>query len=394
MKIAMYWHNGRSLGHTAETAKISGVLSEAFVQSYFAGISGAFKGLDMLPSKLDVFKLPSFSNYDRREGWNYTGNQGMPVKALFELRSKLIYTYLADYRPDVLMVNHIPNGLYDELVPALKLENQSLRILTLRGILFDREKTAREFFSGDAARFLLDHYDNLIVHIDPNIFSLEEYYDIPREIQERIRYVGYLTPRCTVDRSTARASLGLDDQERIIVASMAGGQGAMNIWTRILEACGKNRRCFDKCCIITGPYLEYEDKIALRKMQDELDWLRVMEYTADMQLWMTAADLFIGAAGSSMIGEVISTSCNAIMIPRQVREIEQLVHSTLLAQRGIVRMCSLEDTLSGKLNCLIPEAMAEKLDSSAHHIQINGLREYPKLIQQLYRERVGCDGNW
>ena len=83
MKIAMYWHNGRSLGHTAEMAKITKTLVESFSNTYMAGISGAFKGLDMLPSKVDIFKLPSFSNYDRKAGWSYIGNQGLPVEILF-----------------------------------------------------------------------------------------------------------------------------------------------------------------------------------------------------------------------------------------------------------------------------------------------------------------------
>ena len=60
MKIAMYWHNGRSLGHTAEMAKITKTLVESFSNTYMAGISGAVKGLGMLTSKVDIFKLPSF----------------------------------------------------------------------------------------------------------------------------------------------------------------------------------------------------------------------------------------------------------------------------------------------------------------------------------------------
>ena len=94
MKMAMYWHNGRSLGHTAENAKIANALVKDFENTFFAGLSGAFKGLDMLPSRVDMFKLPSFSNYDRKEGWNYMGNQGLPVGSLFKLRAKLLYDYL------------------------------------------------------------------------------------------------------------------------------------------------------------------------------------------------------------------------------------------------------------------------------------------------------------
>lgn len=394
MKIAMYWHNGRSLGHTAEMAKITKSLVGSFPNTYLAGISGAFKGLDMLPSKVDMFKLPSFSNYDRKAGWDYTGNQGLSVETLFELRKKLIYDYLEVYMPDIFMVNHIPNGLYNELIPTLSLPKKDLRILTLRGILFDKEKTEKEYFTGDSAKLIEKYYDNIFVHIDPDIFALEDNYDIPNSIKEKICYVGYLSPHFTLNKTESRNELGIPQDKKIIVASMAGGQGALNIWKKIIEALNTNKEYFDKCYLITGPYLEYESKKILHEIQNVNPKLCVLEYVPNMQTWMTAADLFIGAAGSSMLGEIISTSCNAIVIPRQVREIEQYTHSCELFKRGILRMSSLEDTLNGKLNYLIYDALKEPLDSSRHNININGLEKYPGLIQKKYKELKQYAAEW
>lgn len=394
MKMAMYWHNGRSLGHTAENAKIANALVKDFENTFFAGLSGAFKGLDMLPSRVDMFKLPSFSNYDRKEGWNYMGNQGLPVGSLFKLRAKLLYDYLECYKPNVFMVNHIPNGLYDELLPSLKLPHDNLRILTLRGILFDKEKTEREYFKGDSAKLLNDYYDDIIVHIDPDIFSLEEHYDIPEVIKERIHYVGYLSPQMLMTRDECRKDLGLDQGKKIIVASMAGGQGALDIWMKIYDALMVCQDSFDECYFITGPYLEYESKITLKSIQESNVKIKVIEYVSNMQKWMTASDLFIGAAGSSMLGEIISTSCNALVIPRQVREIEQYVHSCELTKRGIVRMSSLSETMDGKLNGLIPNALDDPLDSGKHSIHINGLKNYSTLLKSLYKEKFNENGKW
>lgn len=390
----MYWHNGRSLGHTAETAKITNVLVSEFKNTYFAGISGAFKGLDMLPSKVDVFKLPSFSNYDRKEDWNYTGNQGLPVDSLFKLRQKLIYDYLEAYNPNIFMVNHIPNGLYDELLSSLSLPHDGIRILTLRGILFDKEKTEREYFIGDVANLLVNYYDQILVHIDPNIFSLEDNYDIPLPIKKKINYVGYLSPRFKLNKVDARKQIGLDLEKKIIVASMAGGQGALDIWLKIYEALKIDESMYDECYFITGPYLEYESKLILKEIQRNDTKIKVIEYVSNMQFWMTASDLFIGAAGSSMLGEIISTSCNAIVIPRQVREIEQYVHASELTKREIIRMSSLNDTLNGKLNTLIYEALDEPLDSNKHNLKIGGLEDYPNIIRNLYMEHSGYNGEW
>lgn len=62
---------------------------------------------------------------------------------------------------------------------------------------------------------------------------------------------------------------------------------------------------FAECYFITGPYLEYESKIMLKSIQENNNKIKVIEYVSNMQKWMTASDLFIGAAGSSMLGEII-----------------------------------------------------------------------------------------
>ena len=119
-----------------------------------------------------------------------------------------------------------------------------------------------------------------------------------------------------------------------------------------------------------------------------------MEYVSNMQTWMTASDLFIGAAGSSMLGEIISTSCNAIVIPRQIREIEQYIHSYELSKKGLLRVSSLKETCEGKLEKLILEAIKEPIDSSKHNINIDGLKNYPSLIQRKYEEVKGYEAKW
>lgn len=50
-KVVMYWHNGRSLGHTAEVAKISKKIEEVYKDWPMVGLTGAYKGLDLLSKK-------------------------------------------------------------------------------------------------------------------------------------------------------------------------------------------------------------------------------------------------------------------------------------------------------------------------------------------------------
>ena len=69
------------------------------------------------------------------------------------------------------------------------------------------------------------------------------------------------------NKEKCRSELGIEMGQRIIVASMAGGQGAIDIWKKIYEALNTNRNCFDDCFFITGPYLEYDSKKILTEVQ-------------------------------------------------------------------------------------------------------------------------------
>lgn len=381
----MYWHNGRSLGHTAEVAKISYAIEKNMPEASLVGLTGAYKGLDMLSSKMDVVKLPGFANFDKKSGWNYTGKQGMEPVELFRCRSEMMECFMKHYDPDIFMVNHVPYGLYNELESTLKLSKKGKRILTLRGILFDREKTNREYFAGEAARWIDDKYDALFVHMDPKIFSLEENYDIPNMLLDKIQYTGYLACKTEVSMSAAREMLGLDQDKRIIVASMGGGQGAIDIWKNILEGLKENYAHYDEAYIITGPYIENDDFIKLKEVEHEIKGLHIIMYVNDMQKWMSACNLFIGAAGSNMIGEVLATNCNAILVPRQVREVEQHIHSKILADKGIVRMCGLEDVLNGEIGKVIYKGLTQPIHEK-NDIYMNGLSRYCDLIKKWCME--------
>lgn len=386
MRISMYWHNGRSLGHTAEVAKISHALVKDMPNATLVGLSGAYRGLDLLPESMDIVKLPAFVNYDKASGWDMSGRQGMDVKALFQLRSEMSKVLIRHYKPDIFLINHLPYGAENELAPALSNTKSGLRVLTLRGVLFDREKTTREYFSSKHTKWIHDNFDAIFVHVDPNVFMLEEYYDVPIELRDRIQYTGYLANKSSLTKNKAREQLNINSEERIIVASMGGGQGAFDIWKSVITALKTNEKSFDKAIVVTGPYLELNESIELNKLASEIPWLQVIKYVPNMTTWMTASDLFIGAAGSNMLGEILATGCNSIAIPRQVREAEQRIHSALLEQKGILRVCNLEDVLEGKLDKIVNDGLNEAIIPN-NNLMLNGASRYADLLSKLSKVR-------
>ncbi len=54
-RIALYWHNGRSLGHIVRSATLGQGLLEHMPGSAVMGITGASKGFELLPPGMDVY---------------------------------------------------------------------------------------------------------------------------------------------------------------------------------------------------------------------------------------------------------------------------------------------------------------------------------------------------
>jgi predicted glycosyltransferase len=260
------------------------------------------------------------------------------------------------------MSDHIPRGTDDELVPALEARYAVHAVLSLRGVLFDRDKTLRKYF-GDPGRgpWLLDHYCQFNVHTHPEVFDLADYYQIPQEAAERLHYTGYLAEPYTLPRNQAREQIGVGPDERLIVAAMGGGQGAGELWRALSAALRGRRDLFDRALLITGPYLEPADQRALRQVWQSEAAVEIRTYEPDLLAWMRAADLFVGAAGANSLAEVLATGVNALAIPRQVREIEQQVHAQRLHELGLLRKVDLPDVLGGALERAVPLALTEPL---------------------------------
>jgi predicted glycosyltransferase len=346
------------------------------------GITGASMGLDLFPQEVDIVKLPSFRNYDTPAGVVREPVLPLTEREFFRVREELILAFSRTFRPHALVVNHLPQGCSRELVSVLPERRSDLNILTLRGILHDVETTNDEYFTPDRCAWIAENFDLIPIHNDPSVFRLEDHYDIPDYLVERFYYSGYVVSNIAIDRDEARRTLRIAPEARVAVASMGGGQGAIGIWRTVVRTLSEST-ALDQCVLIAGPYLEAVHFDELRELARKAPNTntKVVRYVPHVTRYMLAADVFIGAAGHNMVGEVLATRANAILIPRQLQEREQLMHATLLAERGLVRMTTLE-RLDDELPRLLEDALRHPLDAS-HGIKLDGGVETGRLLAEL-----------
>src|SRR6266496_4296716 len=218
-KIALYWHNGRSLGHTVRCATLGQALLDHLPDSIVVGITGASKGFELLPPEMDLVKIPSYLTYD-----DAGGVRTSPILSLAKEQFQRIR---------------------ENLIPTVINTPDTKKVLGLRGVLGGLAETNRDFFNSRLVAFMQDYFSAIHVYVDEQVFRLEEYYSIPASLSAMFKYTGYVTRPTIATRSEARVMLQLDPDARIIVISFGGGQGTEPIWQSILRSLSKLRKHFD-----------------------------------------------------------------------------------------------------------------------------------------------------
>ena len=121
-RIALYWHNGRGLGHTVRNATLGQALLDHMPGSAVIGITGASRGLELLPAEMDFVKIPSYLAYDEQSGVRTTPILAITKSEFQYIRENLIATFVRDFYPEVLIVDYHPEGKKGEFRdPATRL---------------------------------------------------------------------------------------------------------------------------------------------------------------------------------------------------------------------------------------------------------------------------------
>ncbi len=383
-RIALYWHNGRGLGHTVRSATLGQALLDRMPGSAVVGITGASKGLELLPPEMELVKIPSYLAYDEEGGIRTSPILSITKSEFQHLRENLIATFVRDFCPEVFIVDYHPQGKKGELVPTVINSPATKKVLGLRGILNTPAETNSEFFNPPTVAFIQAYFSAIHVYIDPRVFRLEEYYSIPDSVSHLLKYTGYVTRPTVATRAEARALLNLDADARIIVISFGGGQGTETLWQAVLNNLSKIRRHIDFVYLAAGPYLEVDayERLRLQVSQHpNWQWTRLLD---PLPLWIKASDLFIGSGGYNSLAEVIATGANALIIPRHRSDREQELHSIRLANIHVLRVASLETMVRENVTSLLERCLREPYPSGQRmNIATDGAQQNARLIEAI-----------
>jgi len=352
LSLMTYSHDGYGLGHLRRNSIIAAGFVRKIPHSTALMLTGCPVGnLFLLPKGVDFIKVPSLIKVDTGV-YDPLGLRIGRQKAK-AIRASTIQSAVTQFKPDLFLVDHLPAGVYGELLPTLRilkrLDNPPVLVLGVRDIidepgvvcdLWRREKTY------EAVR---EYYDEVLIYGRKDVFDAASHYGMNAEFPGRVRYCGYV---CAEEPLKARDQVRQDLRllkDKLVVVTGGGGHDAYPLMQSCMEASqllGKDAP-FD-IFFITGPLMDRVQREQLRAQARGLG-ARVITSVEDSPSFINAADLVVTMGGYNSICEAISLRRKALVVPRLGPRAEQRMRARLFKEKGLIDVLDPTEVSATKL---------------------------------------------
>jgi predicted glycosyltransferase len=337
--VMAYSHDGYGLGHLRRNTNIASCFIRHRPDSnvlLLVGCSvGAFFGSQ---AGVDFIKVPSIVKA-ATEVWRPL-NLRISQEKMKSLRTSMIQNAAEAFKPDLFLVDHVPTGVWAELLPTLQMlrerEDPPRTVLGLRDIINAPDAVRELWGREDIYRAIRNYYDEILIYGCRSVFSTASQYGLDVEFPGKITYCGYV---CSEEpyktRKQMREELEIRKDKFVVVTAGGGRDGYP-----ILQACLDALQLLGKdppfeVILIAGPLMDPDEKACLQRQADGLR-VRMLSHVFDNLSYMNAADLVITMAGYNSLCEILRLKKKSLVLPRAGPSAEQIMRAKYFAQRGLI----------------------------------------------------------
>lgn len=369
-RIMMYSQDSYGLGHLRRTTNLANALVAAHPNlSVLLVVDSPVAPFFDLHNHIDFVKLPTVVKVDAGV---FRSSQLLTRYSLVRaMRSNVIREVLRRFRPDVVLVDHMPGGANRDLIPALRLIRPlgyaTKVVLGLRDIIDNPSVTRATWQREGFYDTLKRYYERVLIYGSADVFPTAEEYGIRDAIGDRVEYCGYVCNMDAVkDPRQIRAKLRVHNGQPLIAVMAGGGADAYRLMRTFLDALpfvGRAERV--ATVMVTGPFMPDAQRKALRE-QAKAQGVQIHSSIGDPLSHINAADLVISMAGYNTLSEILRFQKKAIIVPRHGPSAEQRMRAGILAERGLVSMVDPQDLSPERLAQAIVQALSARTQPSAH----------------------------
>jgi len=389
-KIIFYSHDTYGLGNIRRTMSICQSLMASIPDLSILIISGSpmiqsFR----IPAGIDYIKLPCLTRTERD---GYTSKfLNEDAQHLFKLRSDIILCSVANFKPDLVMVDKKPYGVQNELIPMLSYMKEHLPhtklTLVLRDILDSPEVTRTIWERHGFFEAIEKYYDEIGILGTPEVFDPREEYGFSPAMKEKTRFWGYIRREPGLkSRTFLRNEMGIQPNESLVIVTAGGGEDGSQLFESYFhtqEQLTPHQR--HKTLMVFGPEMPAATLSRLRQWAGQYAKIHTMDFTDDLMSYMDAADLVISMGGYGTMCEILTLNKPAVVIPRVKPVLEQWIRASRMVELGLVDMIHPDTLTPGALT----KAIQDNLDAPEHHprssrsLSLNALSHITQSVSAL-----------
>jgi predicted glycosyltransferase len=383
-RIALYSHDTMGIGHMRRNLTIAQAFANSPAQHVILLIAGAHQLRAFgLPAAVDCLTLPSL--FKEEDGTYRSRNLKISLGDLLAVRSRAIAGALAEFAPDVLIVDKVPRGAINELQTSLEFLRAGRRtrcVLGLRDVLDDPETVCREWGLTRDEDAIRDYYDAVWVYGDPAVYDPVREYHLGPEVSAKVRYTGYLdraarTHLAQIDGAEMLKPL-TDSSDRLFLCLLGGGQDGSPLAEAFAEADFPPRTT---AVIVTGPFLAPETYEKLCRRAAAKPHLRLLRFVTDCDLLLDRADRIVGMGGYNTICEVLSFAKPALIVPRVKPRREQYIRAERLRALGLLDVLHPDGLTPRALSAWLARDL--KSPPVRDRINLDGVARLPHLLEEV-----------
>ncbi len=321
MKRVLIWvQHLLGTGHTVRAAAIARAVQEAGAEVTL--VLGAEPPATLDLAGLEIIQLTPVLATDASFHF-IEAVDGTPYEFHAEDRTAALLAAIERLRPDVFLVETFPFGrrrFAEELFPALDAVRAygGRTATSIRDVLV-RKPPEKERAMADVA---LELIDIVLVHADPQFVTLGESFSLAGELEDRIRYTGFVDGGARPARRRERSG---------IVVSAGGSQVGHGLLSASVDLAMRNltRNWHILVPPSLTPIADHWREVAARNTIIEVN-------RPDFRELLAGAAVSVSQAGYNTVLDVLATGPRAVFVPFAAHEeTEQTDRAMALAKRGL-----------------------------------------------------------
>lgn len=367
-RVLLYSHDSQGLGHVRRNLAIAHHLARILPQETGAEVAGLLvSGLAPasrfpLPEGFDWVTIPGIC---KGKGGYQPRNLPGGTHELIKLRSYLLEAALLGFSPDLVIIDRHIYGVWKELrEPLMKLREQNPDVkvvLGLREVLDEPTVAAAEWEQLGDPEQLRALVDEVWVYGDPMVHDPIATGEAPPALRDRIRFTGFLAHgRRVTDHGDSMAP------RPFVLTTTGGGSDGQDV---LRAAVAMRPPAGHQHIIVTGPQLDDADFVEIAAQAGPNTQVHRSWPGLSSQIAEAAAVISMG--GYNTICEILATDTPALVVPREVPRLEQLIRARALQNVGALDMLRAPEVSSEALTAWAAEAVTRRADRS--HIERDGL---------------------